>query len=60
MPKIAAQIFAEGATVAFHYSASRLAADQMVAAVMVRGGRVVVVYGNLTGCAFTRVPKLRV
>ncbi|MGY8631886.1 hypothetical protein RAD15_05230 [Bradyrhizobium sp. 14AA] len=58
--EIAARILARGAAVAFHYSARKLATDQVVAAIMVKGGRAVVVHGNLTGCAFTRVPKLRV
>ncbi|MDR3437264.1 glucose 1-dehydrogenase [Telmatospirillum sp.] len=45
---IAARFAAEGAAVAVNYSASRDAADRLVAEITAQGGRAVAVHGNLT------------
>ncbi|MES2197189.1 MAG: glucose 1-dehydrogenase [Pseudomonadota bacterium] len=45
---IAARLAAEGAAVAVNYSASREAADRVVAAISAAGGKAVAVRGNLT------------
>jgi 3-oxoacyl-[acyl-carrier protein] reductase len=45
---IAARLAAEGAAVAVNYSASREAADRVVAAISAKGGKAVAVRGNLT------------
>src|SRR5260370_41629117 len=45
--EIAARLAAEGAAVAVNYSASKQAADRVVAAIIARGGKAVAVHGNL-------------
>ena len=46
--EIAARLAAEGAAVAVNYSASREAAERVVAAITAKGGKAVAVRGNLT------------
>src|SRR3954453_8142106 len=46
--EIAARLAAEGAAVAVNYSASKQAADRVVAAITGRGGKAIAVHGNLT------------
>ena len=46
--EIAARLAAEGAAVAVNYSASKEAAERVVAAIAGKGGRAVAVHGNLT------------
>jgi 3-oxoacyl-[acyl-carrier protein] reductase len=46
--EIAARLAAEGAAVAVNYSASKEAADRVVAAITAKGGKAVAVHGNLT------------
>jgi 3-oxoacyl-[acyl-carrier protein] reductase len=46
--EIAARLAAEGAAVAVNYSASRGAADGVVAAITSKGGKAIAVHGNLT------------
>ena len=46
--EIAARLAAEGAAVAVNYSASKEAADRVVAAITGKGGKAVAVHGNLT------------
>ena len=45
--EIAARLAAEGAAVAVNYSASKDAADRVVAAILAKGGKAVAVQGNL-------------
>ena len=45
--EIAARLAAEGAAVAVNYSASKQAADRVVAAIIAKGGKAVAVQGNL-------------
>ena len=45
--EIAARLAAEGAAVAVNYSASKKAADRVVAAIIAKGGKAVAVHGNL-------------
>jgi len=45
--EIAARLAAEGAAVAVNYSASKEAADRVVAAITAKGGKAVAVHGNL-------------
>lgn len=46
--EIAARLAAEGAAVAVNYSASKEAADRVVAAITGKGGKAIAVHGNLT------------
>src|SRR5258707_13606516 len=46
--EIAVRFAAEGAAVAVNYSASKQAADRVVAAITGKGGKAVAVHGNLT------------
>src|SRR5260370_41652666 len=46
--EIAVRLAAEGAAVAVNYSASKQAADRVVAAITGNGGKAVAVHGNLT------------
>src|SRR3978361_1059293 len=46
--EIAMRLAAEGAAVAVNYSASKEAADRVVAAIVAKGGKAVAVRGNLT------------
>jgi 3-oxoacyl-[acyl-carrier protein] reductase len=46
--EIAARLAAEGAAVAVNYSASKEAADRVVAGITAKGGKAVAVHGNLT------------
>ena len=46
--EIAVRLAAEGAAVAVNYSASKDAADRVVAAIAAKGGKAVAVHGNLT------------
>src|SRR3954471_16813968 len=45
--EIAARLAAEGASVAVNYSASKAAADKVVAGIAAKGGKAVAVHGNL-------------
>src|SRR6478609_10479283 len=45
--EIAARLAAEGASVAVNYSASKAAADRVVAGITGKGGKAVAVHGNL-------------
>ncbi|UEM12080.1 SDR family oxidoreductase [Bradyrhizobium barranii subsp. barranii] len=45
--EISARLAAEGAAVAVNYSASKEAADRVVAAIIAKGGKAVAVHGNL-------------
>src|SRR3954447_5252577 len=47
--EIAARLAAEGASVAVNYSASKQAADRVVAGITGKGGKAIAVHGNLTG-----------
>jgi 3-oxoacyl-[acyl-carrier protein] reductase len=54
--EIAARLAAEGAAVAVNYSASKEAADRVVAAISAKGGKAVAVHGNLSdGTAVKKV-----
>ena len=46
--EIAVRLAAEGAAVAVNYSASKQAAERVVAAITAKGGKAVAVHGNLT------------
>ena len=46
--EIAVRLAAEGAAVAVNYSASKAAADRVVATITAKGGKAVAVHGNLT------------
>ena len=46
--EIAARLAAEGAAVAVNYSASKEAADRVVAGITAKGGKAIAVHGNLT------------
>src|SRR6202789_2850817 len=49
--EIAVRLAAEGASVAVNYSATREAAERVVAAITGKGGKAVAVHGNLTDAA---------
>jgi 3-oxoacyl-[acyl-carrier protein] reductase len=52
--EIAARLAAEGAAVAVNYSASREAAERVVAAITGKGGKAVAVHGNLTDASHVK------
>src|ERR1700709_2282947 len=52
--EIAIRLAAEGASVAVNYSASKQAAERVVAAITAKGGKAVAVHGNLTDAAHVK------